>query len=200
MKPLADAITVLLVLFEGMDCPDDVEVINKGFVRAWGVDNPRKALNRSVANLRRHRPDAFYKLHLWLERPEVLNKAKRGGAYWAWKIWKQASIAIHRGVPAHRAFGMNEAGAPRSQCFTYTEEAAIWATHCHKNRGYTKIGGVLDAEALFGVSRREIEKACKRFSSTLSNEDLRIAACHTLAKYRIDHAESSSVMSLQTGD
>lgn len=181
MKPLAGAIPALLMVIEGMEAPDKVCRVNQALWRALCSPTPQKSMNASSRNLRR--AGGFYSLHLWLEQPEVLRQAKRSGAYWAWRIWKKASIDIHNGQRASVAFGMNASGRPKQAGFSITEDAAIYTMHLHINKQLSKSKARERASDLFGASVRDIEKACK--SVPLCDANLERMAELSLMKYRI---------------
>jgi hypothetical protein len=181
-QPLANSIVAIWVAVEGMDAPDGVAAVFLAVRGSVGADKPRATLNKRFAQLKKSRPDIFYQLHLWLERPEVKQAARNAGALGAWRIWRQASFDIHQGAKAHAAFGMNVGGRPKSPGFTLAEDAAIYAIHSVRAGQAADEGSAIHVAATIYRARvDDIQKALP-MAQALSNSDLASAVGHSVAK------------------
>jgi hypothetical protein len=86
---------------------------------------PRDRLNRAVGQARRRNPRMFRDLWRWTRTPAVGEACKRLGAGYAWLQCRRAFAAIARGVTAHQALGMTQAGNPATSRFTRYQAAAF---------------------------------------------------------------------------
>ena len=114
-KPLAGAIFMLRVALEGIeaDALGEANLILAAVDSALVSASPEQALNSSFGQLRRFNPGIFFRLNRWLNRAAVRSTASKAGAHWAWRIWRRATVMMHRNkVRASVAFDMNRNGRP----------------------------------------------------------------------------------------
>lgn len=186
MKPLARAIVDFreAIAVSDLHPPEDVAAAMQAVDRAERSPDPQTAINRSFANLRRLRPGCFYRLHLWLQQPEVQDSATICGAYWAWHIWRGASFQIHNNTIASDAFGMDQNGRPKSAGFTRADDAAMYAAlQAREGTPDTADELIATAATLYGA---RIDKTQESFewANTLSTDDLSLAVADGAKKRR----------------
>lgn len=185
-KPLARAIVDFREAIAVSNLPllEDVAAVMQAVDRAQHAPKPQTAINKSFANLRRLRPGCFYNLHLWLQRPDVQHSATIGGAYWAWHIWRIASIEIHKDGKASDAFGMNQNWRPKSAGFTRADDAAMYAAlQVRDGAPDTADELIATAATLYGARIDEAQKSFK-WANTLSTDDLSLAVADGARKRR----------------
>lgn len=172
--PLAKALCDFLYAIEESRVwvPENVRRILSAVDCAANSSNPRTTLNRSIANLRRHRPGCFAELGRWLRRSEISRAATRHGASWARMVWVESARAIDAGVTAHKAFGMDKPGRPKFFRFTKGELAAFHV-ELQRRRGACETEQELieTAATMTQAKKTEVQKAMP-LASCLRTRDL----------------------------
>lgn len=87
------------------------KIVRDACMTAAAADTPRTSLNRAlVRQKQRARPWLYARLSDWLNQSDVLQAARRHGAYWALKKWQAAAVAMRNGASPHAALGMHRPG------------------------------------------------------------------------------------------
>lgn len=181
-QPLPSFLPTLVVALENYAAPAEVQKILGAVTIALHAEKPRVTLNRRFAKLRQANPDIYRKAALWFKQPEVKARISSNGAYWALQIWRRALQMLHRGKPAHVAFGMNVGGRPQHGGFSHAVEAAVYAVEAYKNGQAPDIYSATTNAALIYKARLEDVLKQLQLAHTLSSEDRQEMINHAAAK------------------
>lgn len=156
--PLKQSIVTLFVVVQELEMDEDQAAIWRVIGAALRAPQPRKVLNLRLGQLRRARPGIFRRLSAWLRSAEVKHQACFAGAHWAWMEWRRACWRMHRGQPAHAAFGMDKGGRPE-RGFPCALDAAIYALHQQDQGDATPLDTLLETAAtIFGARLDEVRR------------------------------------------
>lgn len=130
-QPLPKAVTALAIAMRETTQPEGVVKMFHFVEEAMLSDCPRKTLNRCIASARNHSSQFLVELDTWVNDVKVRKTATERGCSFAVPIWQAAAKAMLAGEKAHKAFGMDKPGQPKSWSFTKHEDAAIYAEYAH---------------------------------------------------------------------
>lgn len=178
-RQLSSAICHFRIAVEGLDAPDDVNVIMNAVNAALFSDRPIADLNRSIGQIRRQRPNAIASLAAWLRSSTVIERAGSSGCHWAWVKWCLACKRLAADDKAHVAFEMDSPGRPTGNTFTAYENAAIHAESLSNHGAGKKItSSVLTSEKGTALDRREVQRQRK----ALRNKGYEVSQLHEQAQ------------------
>jgi hypothetical protein len=181
-RPLANAILTLRLSIVDADGPMEFADLFNAIDEAVRSQTPEKVLNAKFGQLRRQRAGIFYRLNRWLNTPAIKATASQSGAHWAWRIWRLATVRLHKGKKASIAFGMNQNGRPQSNTFTRADDAAYYAVHMLQNgQTQSELAAIHHSATLYRARVDEVTKSIK-FAHKLSSGDIALMVAHSKSK------------------
>jgi hypothetical protein len=79
--------------------------------------NPRKEFNLRLTRRRQRSSHLYWRFLEWLIRGEVSRAARKGGSYWAYRKWFDATWRLIKGAKPHAAFDMDKPGRRRQHTY-----------------------------------------------------------------------------------